>query len=85
MEMFHFNENAETIDAYVHRIRQMAAMVNYSEPQILEVYKNTLLSHLYGVLFPIENLRQAVETAKRILTNESQVDSRTENRSSHHF
>ena len=32
--------------------------------------KNTLPTKLYLVLFPIENLRQAVDTAKRILTKE---------------
>ena len=32
--------------------------------------QNTLLAKLYGVLFPIDVLRQAVETAKRILTKE---------------
>ena len=36
---FHFDENEETIDAYVQRIRQVAAMLNYDEPQILEVFK----------------------------------------------
>ena len=36
----------------------------------LEVFKNTLPSRLYWVLFPIKDLRQAVETAKRILTKE---------------
>ena len=40
------------------------------EPQILEVFKNTLPTKLYWILFPIEDLRQAVETAKRILTKE---------------
>ena len=32
--------------------------------------KNTLPTKLYWVLFPIENLRQVVETTKRILTKE---------------
>ena len=36
----------------------------------LEVFKNTLPMKLYWILFPIEDLRQAVETAKRILTKE---------------
>ena len=36
----------------------------------MEVFKNTLLTKLYSILFPIEDLRQAVETAKRILTKE---------------
>ena len=48
----------------------LAAMLNYGEPQILEVFKNTLSSCVYWVLFPIKNLRQAVETVKRILTKE---------------
>ena len=36
----------------------------------MEVFKNTLPTKLYWILFPIEDLRQAVETAKRILTKE---------------
>ena len=52
------------------RIRQVATLLGYGEPQILEVFKNTLPTKLYWVLFPIEDLRQAVETAKRILSKE---------------
>ena len=57
----------QTINVYVQRIRQIPAMLNYSKPQILEVFKNTLPLCLYWVLFPIKNQRQAVETAKMIL------------------
>ena len=67
---FNFDENTETIDAYVTHIRQVAALLGYGEPQILEVFKNTLPTKLYWILFSIEDLRQAVETAKRILTKE---------------
>ena len=67
---FTFDENTETIDSYVIRIRQVANLLGYGEPQILEVFKNTLPTKLYWVLFPIEDLRQAVDTAKRILTKE---------------
>ena len=42
-------------------------MLNYSERQILEMFKNTLPCNLYWVLFLIENLRQALEVARRIL------------------
>ena len=55
---------------YVTQIRQVATLLGYGEPQILEVIKNTLPTKLYWILFPIEDLRQAVETAKRILTKE---------------
>ena len=48
----------------------MAALLGYGEPLILKVFNNTLPSRLYWVLFPIENLRRAVETANRILTKE---------------
>ena len=67
---FSFDENTETIDSYVTRIRQVATLLGYEEPQILEVFKNTLPTKLYWILFPIEDLRQAVEMAKRILTKE---------------
>ena len=52
------------------RIRQVANLLGYGEPQILEVFKNTLPTKMYWILFPIEDLRQAVGTAKRILTKE---------------
>ena len=66
----HFDENTETLDSYVTYIRQVSTLWGYGEPQILEVFKNTLPTKLYWVLFPIEDLRQVVETAKRILTKE---------------
>ena len=65
-----FDENTETIDAYVTCIRQVAALLGYGKSQILEVFINTLPTKLYLILFPIEDLRQATETAKRILTKE---------------
>ena len=46
------------------RIRQVATLLGYGEPQILEVFKNTLPTKLYWILFPTENPRQAVETVK---------------------
>ena len=61
---FHFNENAETIDAYINCIRHITTLLGYQKPQILEVFKNTLLTKLYWVLFPIIDLRQAVEKYK---------------------
>ena len=66
METFPFGENTETIDAYVHCIRQITTLLGYEEPHILEVFKNTLPTRL--LLFPLVDLQQAVETAKRILT-----------------
>ena len=67
---FNFDKNIETIDAYVAHIRQVVTFLGYGEPQILEVFKNTLPTKLYWILFPLDDLIQAVETAKRILTKE---------------
>ena len=67
---FDFDVNAATIDAYVHRIRQVSTVLNHDEPQALKVFQNTLPLYLYRVLFPIDNLRQAVEMAMRILHKE---------------
>ena len=57
-----------TIDSYVIWIRKVATLLGYGEPQILGLFKNTLPTKLYWILFPIEDLRQAVDTVKRILT-----------------
>ena len=53
---FNFDEYTETIDAYVNCIGQVATLLGYGEPQILEVFKNTLPTELYWILFPIEDL-----------------------------
>ena len=62
---FHYDENVETIDVYVNRIKQVVVLHNYGEPQILELFKNTLPSKLYWVLFSINSLRDVVDTAKK--------------------
>ena len=67
---FHYDENVETPDAYVIRIKQVARLLGYEDPQVLEVFKNTVPNRLYWVLFSIDNLHDAVETAKRFLTKE---------------
>ena len=48
----------------------MAVLLNYGEPQIVELFKNTLPSKLYWILFSINNLRDAVDATKRVLTKE---------------
>ena len=67
---FHYDENTDTIDSYISKINQVTALLNYGEPQILELFKNTLPSKLYWISFPINNLREAVDAAKRVLTKE---------------
>ena len=49
---FHFDENTETIDAYVNHIRQVATLLGYQEPQLLEVFKNTLPKKIILGAFP---------------------------------
>ena len=51
-------------------------MLDYGDPQILELFKNTLPSRLYYMLYQVEDLRVVVETAKRLLTKE-QMDKKT--------
>ena len=45
-------------------------MLGYEDLQVLEEFKNTVRNRLYWVLFSIDNLCDAVETAKRFLTKE---------------
>ena len=66
----HYDENTEIVDVYVNRIRQVAARLGYGKLQILEVFKITIPNTLYWILYPIDYLRVAVETAKRVLIRE---------------
>ena len=59
-------KNVETLDTYITCIRHVAALLGYGKPQILENFKNAFPTRLYWALFPIDDLRLAVETAKRI-------------------
>ena len=67
---FKFDENTDSIDSYVLRMSQVAAMLNYGEMQILENFKNTLLYQLYSTLINVNNLRDAIDLAKRVLMKE---------------
>ena len=67
---FQYDENTDTIDSYILKIKQVASLLNYGEPEILELFKNTLLNKLYWILFPINNLREAVDIARRVLNKE---------------
>ena len=43
----------------------------------MEVFESLLPTKLFWILFPIEDIRQAVETAKRILTKDKQLTGQT--------
>ena len=48
---FHYDEITDNIDSYISKIKQVAVLLNYGEPQILELFKNTLPSKLYRIGF----------------------------------
>ena len=48
MESLTFDENTETIDSYMIGIRQVANLLGYGEPQILEVFKNIFTKKCIG-------------------------------------
>ena len=73
---FQFDEATDTIDGYIQKVKQVAALLDYGNPHILELLKNTLPSRLYYMLYHIDNLREAVEMAKRVLAKE-QMDKKT--------
>ena len=72
---FKFDENTDTIDSYILSMSQVAAMLNYGEMQILENFKKTLLYQLYSTLINVNNLRDAIGLAKRVLMKENLTDS----------
>ena len=45
---FSFEKNTETIDVYVTCIRQVAALLGYGDPQILEVFKTHFSQNYIG-------------------------------------
>ena len=65
--ILHFDENAETIDAYVQRIRQVAAMLNYHEPQILEVFKMLCLQICAGYYSQLKTCNRQWQQQKEYL------------------
>ena len=67
---FKFDKNTDSIDSYVLRMSQVVAMLNYGGMQILENFKNTLPYRLYLTLINVNNLRDAINLAKRVLTKE---------------
>ena len=52
------------------QLANVLLFLNNREPHILELMKNTLTNRLYPILFPVDNLRDAIATMKRVLTKE---------------
>ena len=78
---FYFDENVDDFDLYVTRVSQCSMMLNYGEPQILKLMKNAIPSRLYPILFPIDNLRDAITTAKWVMTKQ-EIDRQKKGQSS---
>ena len=47
------------------QIRQVAALLGYGEPQILEVFKNTFPTKLYWILFPYRRPKAGGRNSKK--------------------
>ena len=45
--LFHYDQNTETLGGYVTRIKQVLVLLGYGDPEISEVFKNTLPNRLY--------------------------------------
>ena len=37
MEIVYYDENEDTIDSYILKVKQVASLLNYGEPEILEL------------------------------------------------
>ena len=53
---FQFDEATDTIDGYIYKVKQVAALLDYGDLPILELFRNTLPSRLYYLLYHIDNL-----------------------------
>ena len=67
---FHFDESVDDIDSYVTRVKQIAVLLNYGDPEMLELLRNTLQSRLYYLIYRENNLEEVIEIAKTVLTKE---------------
>ena len=72
--IFKFDKNTDSIDSYVLRMSQVAAMLNYGEMQNIEIFKNTLPYRLYSTLINVNNLRDAIDLAKECLLKKNLTD-----------
>ena len=73
------------IDGYIHKVKQVAALLDYGESQMLELFKNTLPSRFYYLLYQIDNLNAMIGTAKQILTKEKIIGKGQANHLLHHL
>ena len=62
-------------------LKQCAQILGYNEGKVLELFKKTLPTRYYFLLFGTQNLRKAVESSKRVMTKEK-LDSKLAGKSS---
>ena len=57
----------------IHRLKQVGQMLGYNKGEVLEILKKSLATRYYYLLFSIQNLEEANESTKRVLTKEKLV------------
>ena len=70
---FKFDKNTDSIDSYVLRMSQVAAMLNYGEMQILENFKNTPPYQLYSTLINVNNLREKEKAIQELRKDQGKI------------
>ena len=54
---FQFDEATDTIDRYIHKVKQVAALLDYGEPQILELFKKHITQRIILLAVPYRQSR----------------------------
>ena len=67
---FHYDENVETPDAYVIRIKQVARLLGYEDPQVLEVFKTQYQIDYLGYCSLLITCTMQLRQQKDFLTKE---------------
>ena len=49
---------------------KIKTVLGYNDGQILDLFKKTLPTRYYYLLFSIQNLKEAIESAKHVMTQE---------------
>ena len=70
---FKFDDNTDTIDSYVLRMSQVAVMLNYGENADFGKFQKHLPYRLYSTVINVNNSKDAIDLAKRVLTKEKLI------------
>jgi hypothetical protein len=67
-----FNPDTDSIATFISNVRQTAARLDYNDRAVMNLIKSSMPEHVYGTLYPVNNLEAVIAMVKDLFAPENE-------------